>query len=160
LGAARHYVELLPSLPIAHNTMAWVDFDTGHYEDAVREWRQMALLQGDGDRVRLEERRLEVLRTRGVRAYAELRLGAIGGPAAHQVNDFNPAEWDACAGLREQALEELERMAAANDPFLLHVGVDPIFDSLHGDGRFVAILAREGVTVPPALKGVQSGVCQ
>ncbi len=160
IKAARHYVDLLPNLPIAHNTMAWVYFDTRHYEEAIGEWRQMAMLQNDSARVRLEERGLNVLRTKGIHAYAELRLGAIGGKEASQVNDFNPAEWYACAGRHEQALEQLDRLAAANDPFILHAGVDPLFDSFHQDPRFAAILAREGVTVPPSLRGVHSGVCQ
>ncbi len=160
IKAARHYVDLLPSLPIAHNTMAWVYFDTRHYEDAINEWRQMAQLQNDAERVHLEERGLEVFRTRGIRAYAELRLAAIGSKAASQVNDFNPAEWYACAGRHDQALDQLDRLATANDPFILHVGVDPLFDSFHQDPRFVEILARSGVTVPPSLRGVQSGLCQ
>ena len=160
IKAARHYVDLLPNLPIAHNTMAWVYFDTLHYEEAIGEWRQMALLQNDPVRVRLEERGLEVLRGNGVRAYAKLRLAAIGTQGAGQVNDFNPAEWSACAGLHKEALDQLDRLAIANDPFILHVGVDPLFDSFHQDPRFVAILARSGVTVPPALRNVQSGLCQ
>jgi DNA-binding winged helix-turn-helix (wHTH) protein/tetratricopeptide (TPR) repeat protein len=160
IKAARHYVDLLPNLPIAHNTMAWVYFDTRHYEEAIGEWRQMALLQNDPTRVRLEERGLEALRSGGTHAYAELRLAAIGEKGAGQVNDFNPAEWSACAGRRKQALDELERLATANDPFILHVGVDPLFDSFHHDPRFVSILARSGVTVPAALSSVQSGLCQ
>jgi DNA-binding winged helix-turn-helix (wHTH) protein/tetratricopeptide (TPR) repeat protein len=160
IKAARHYVELLPSLPIAHNTMAWVYFDTRHYEDAINEWRQMALLQNDAERVHLEERGLEIFRTQGIHAYAELRLAAIGSKAASQVNDFNPAEWNACAGHHDQALDQLDRLAAANDPFILHVGVDPIFDAFHQDSRFLGILARSGVTVPPSLRDAQSGVCR
>ena len=160
IKAARHYVDLLPSLPIAHNTMAWVYFDTRHYEEAIGEWRQMALLQGDPARVRLEERGLALFRSKGIRAYAELRLSAIGEMGPRQVNDFNPAEWSACAGRREQALDQLDRLSTANDPFILHVGVDPLFDSFHRDPRFIAILARSGVTVPPVLRNVQSGLCQ
>lgn len=160
INAARKYIELLPNLPVAHNTMAWVYFDTGHYEGAIHEWRQMALLQNNVERVHLEEEGLEVLRAKGVRAYAELRLSAIGGKAASQVNDFSPAEWNACAGHRDQALDELDRLAAAGDPFILHVGVDPIFDSFHEDPRFIQILSRSRITVPPSLSGVRSNICQ
>jgi DNA-binding winged helix-turn-helix (wHTH) protein/tetratricopeptide (TPR) repeat protein len=158
--AARHYVDLLPNLPVAHNTMAWVYFDTRHYEEAINEWHQMALLQNNIERVRFEEKGLEVFRARGIRAYAELRLSAIGGKAASQVNDFSPAEWNACAGHRDQALDELERLAEVGDPFILHVGVDPIFDSFHEDPRFIQLLSRSGVTVPLSLHGVRSNVCQ
>ena len=160
IEAARKYVDLLPNLPVAHNTMAWVYFDTGHYEDAIHEWRQMALLQNNVERVHLEEEGLEILRAKGVRAYAELRLSAIGGKAASQVNDFSPAEWNACAGHHDEALNELDRLAAAGDPFILHVGVDPIFDSFHEDPRFIQILSRSRITVPSSLRGVRSNICQ
>ena len=161
LKAAKHYVDLLPNLPIAHNTMAWVDFETKHYGEAVQEWRQMALLQNDSARVDLEDRGAEVLRTKGIRAYAVLRLEAIREKrGTRQVNDFMPAEWYACAGEREKALAELERLAAANDPYILHVGVDPLYDSLHQEPRFVAMLSRAGLRVPSSLQHVDSHVCE
>ncbi|HEY9127087.1 MAG TPA: winged helix-turn-helix domain-containing protein [Acidobacteriaceae bacterium] len=161
IKAARHYVDLLPNLPIAHNTMAWIFFETKHYEDAVREWRQMAMLQGDGARVDLENRGLETLRAKGVRAYAQLRLNAIQEKrAASQVNDFMPAEWYACAGKPEQALSELERLAADKDPFILHIGVDPLYDSLHQEPRFLAILNKSGLSIPPSLQRADSHLCE
>ncbi len=160
IKAARHYVDLLPNLPVAHNTMAWVYFDTGRYEDAIEEWRQMALLQNNVERVHLEEEGLRIFRAKGVRAYAELRLSAIGGKAASQVNDFSPAEWNACAGHHDETLNELDHLAAAGDPFILHVGVDPMFDSFHDDPRFLAILGRSRITVPSSLRSVRSNVCQ
>jgi DNA-binding winged helix-turn-helix (wHTH) protein/Tfp pilus assembly protein PilF len=160
LKAARHYVDLLPNLPIAHNTMAWVDFETKHYEDAIKEWRQMALLQNDSARVDLEDRGQNLLHTKGLRAYAALRLEAIRERrGTRQVNDFMPAEWYACAGEREKALTELERLAATNDPYVLHVGVDPLYDSLHQEPRFLAVLSRSGLRIPPSLEHVDSHVC-
>ena len=161
LHAAAHYAELLPDLPIAHNTLAWVDFEAGHYQEAVAEWRRMALLQNDQARVELEEKGMELLKTQGVRAYAELRLAAIQSHrGVAQVNDFSPAEWYACAGHRNEAIAELERLSAAHDPFLLHVGVDPLFDSLHGDPRFTALLAKSGVAVPASLGAKDSHLCE
>jgi len=161
IAAARRYAELLPNLPIAHNTLAWVYFETGHYQDAVNEWRQMAELQNDHVRVALEEKGMSLLKSKGIHAYAELRLAAIESrQGVSQVNDFSPAEWDACAGKRDQAISELERLSAARDPYMLHVGVDPLFDSLHNDPRFLALLSRSGVSVPPSLSGVDSHLCQ
>jgi DNA-binding winged helix-turn-helix (wHTH) protein/tetratricopeptide (TPR) repeat protein len=161
IQAAKRYVDLLPNLPIAHNTMAWVYFETGHYKDAIDEWRQMAMLQNDQARVALENEGVEIFRTRGIRAYAELRLNAIQNKrGTGQANDFSPAEWYACAGKGDQALVELERLAAANDPYMLHVGVDPIFDSLHRDTRFLAILAKSGLMIPPSLRNANSHLCE
>jgi DNA-binding winged helix-turn-helix (wHTH) protein/tetratricopeptide (TPR) repeat protein len=161
IAAAKKYVDLLPNLPIAHNTMAWVDFETGHYKDAINEWRQMALLQNDQARVDLETRGMVVFKAKGIRAYAQLRLDAIQSKrGTGQVNDFMPAEWYACAGKREQAMTELERLASSQDPYMLHVGVDPLYDSFHQDPRFLALLARSGLRVPPPLQNVSSHLCQ
>ncbi|AXC13626.1 tolB protein [Acidisarcina polymorpha] len=161
LRAAAHYAELLPDLPIAHNTLAWVDFETGHYSEAAAEWRRMALLQNDQARVELEEKGMGMLKTQGIRAYAELHLAAIQNHrGVAQVNDFSPAEWYACAGHRNQAIAELERLSAARDPYLLHVGVDPLFDSLHGDPRFAALLERSGVAIPASLATQDSHLCE
>jgi DNA-binding winged helix-turn-helix (wHTH) protein/tetratricopeptide (TPR) repeat protein len=140
IEAAKKYVSLLPNLSIAHNTLAWVYFETGHYKDAIDEWRQMALLQNDQARVDLETRGMETFKTRGIRAYAQLRLDAIQSKQGiGQVNDFMPAEWYVCAGKRDQAMAELERLTASHDPYMLHAGVDPLFDSFHQDPRFLAL---------------------
>ena len=161
IRAARRYVDLLPDLPIAHNTMAWVYFETKHYKEAIDEWRQMALLQNNSARVDLENRGMEVFRTKGIRGYAELRLEAIREKRGMgQVNDFMPAEWYACAGKREETLAELDHLATGNDPYMLHVGVDPLYDSFHQDPRFLSILARAGVTIPPSLRNATSHLCQ
>jgi DNA-binding winged helix-turn-helix (wHTH) protein/Flp pilus assembly protein TadD/TolB-like protein len=161
IKAAKHYVEVLPNLPVAHNTMAWVYFDTRHYEDAIREWREMALLQSDSARVDLETRGLAVFRSKGVHAYALLRLDAIHQKRGiAQVNDFMLAEWYACAGKREQTLNELDHLVAQRDPFILHIGVDPLYDSFHEDPRFLAILAKSGLSIPPSLKNVNSHLCE
>jgi DNA-binding winged helix-turn-helix (wHTH) protein/tetratricopeptide (TPR) repeat protein len=161
MQAAKRYVDLLPNLPIAHNTMAWVYFETGHYKDAIEEWRQMAMLQNNQARVALENEGMEIFRTKGIRAYAKLRLDAIRSKRGMgQANDFSPAEWYACAGKGDQALAELERLATANDPYMLHVGVDPIFDSLHRDPRFLAMLAKSGLVIPSSLQNANSHLCE
>jgi serine/threonine-protein kinase len=161
LAATKEYVNLLPDLPIAHNTMAWVDFETEHYQEAIGEWRQMAVLQNDQARVELEDRGLEALKTKGIRAYAELRLAAIHDrQGTGQINDFMPAEWYACAGERDKALSELERLASSQDPYMLHAGVDPLYDSFHHDPRFLALQARAGVMIPPSLQNVNSRLCE
>jgi hypothetical protein len=104
---------------------------------------------------------METFKTRGIRAYAQLRLDAIQSKRGiGQVNDFMPAEWYACAGKRDQAMAELERLASSQDPYMLHVGVDPLFDSFHQDPRFLALLATSGVRIPPALQNVNSHLCE
>jgi DNA-binding winged helix-turn-helix (wHTH) protein/Flp pilus assembly protein TadD/TolB-like protein len=159
--AAKKYVDLLPNLPIAHNTLAWVYFETGHYEDAVREWRYMAQLQNDQARIELEDKGMNVLKAKGIRAYAQLKLDAIHNHrGVNQVNDFSPAEWYACAGNRDQALLELERLTASRDPYMLHVAVDPLYDGFHKDPKFLALVAKAGLTVPASLENINSHLCE
>jgi DNA-binding winged helix-turn-helix (wHTH) protein/Tfp pilus assembly protein PilF/TolB-like protein len=161
LESAKKYVDLLPNLPITHNTLAWVDFETGHYEEAVKEWRYMAVLQNDPARIDLEDKGMAVLKSQGIHAYAQLRLDAIRSKrGVSQANDFSPAEWSVCAGKHEQALAELQRLTASQDPYMLHVAVDPLYDSFHGDPRFLALVAKTGLAVPPSLQNVNSHLCE
>jgi tetratricopeptide (TPR) repeat protein len=141
--------------------MAWTDFQAGRYRDAIEEWRQMAILQNDDVRVRMEDQGLEVLRTQGMRAYARLRLDAIRTKrGTAQWNDFVPAEWYACAGDRDQALAQLEQLLAAHDRYILQIAVNPLYDAYHQDPRFLAILAKAGLTEPESLRGVDAHLCE
>jgi hypothetical protein len=76
------------------------------------------------------------------------------------VNDFSPAEWYACAGNRDQALLELERLTASRDPYMLHVAVDPLYDGFHKDPKFLALVAKAGLTVPASLENINSHLCE
>ena len=161
LSAARQYLNLLPDLPIAHNTMAWVDFETGHYQDAIGEWRQMAVLQNDNERVAMEDKGAVVLKSKGVRAYARLRLAASAHEqGTRQINDFMPAEWHVCAGEPKQALDELDKLAAIRDPYMLHLGVDPLYDSIRNNPAFTAILTKAGTPQPSTLVNVNAHLCE
>jgi DNA-binding winged helix-turn-helix (wHTH) protein/Tfp pilus assembly protein PilF len=161
IDAAKKYVDLLPNLPIAHNTLAWVYFETGHYEDAVHEWRYMAQLQNDQARIELEDKGMDALKSKGIRTYAQLRLDAIHTRRGiNQVNDFSPAEWYACAGNRDQTLAELEKLTASQDPYMLHVAVDPLFDAFHKDPKFLALVAKAGLSVPSSLENINSHLCE
>jgi len=161
IGAAKKYVDFLPSLPIAHNTLAWVYFETGYYEDAIKEWRAMAVLQNDPVRVNFENEGMKTFKSKGIRAYAQMHLDAIRTKRGiGQVNDFMPLEWDICAGKRDEAMAELQRVAASGDPYALHIGVDPLFDSFHQDPRYLAVLAKFGLSVPPALRNADAHLCE
>ncbi len=58
----------------------------------------------------LEDKGMEALKSKGIRAYAQLEV--VDAIHSHhgisQVNDFSPAEWYACAGNRDQTLAELK----------------------------------------------------
>ena len=161
IDAGKTYLSLLPNIPVAHNTMAWIDFKAGRYQDAVAEWRQMAVLQNDAARIEFEDRGSQVLKAKGIRAYAKLRLDAANSKrGTGQWNDFNPSEWYACAGQREESIAQLEKLADDHSFYVLQIAVDPLYDSFHQDARYLALLNRLGLRVPPSLKGVNSHLCE
>jgi len=161
IAAGKTYLGLLPNLPLAHNTMAWIDFKAGHYQDAIAEWRQMAVLQNDTARIDFEDKGKEALKTKGIRAYAQLHLDAIQSKrGTHQWNDFNPSEWYACAGKRDESIAQMEQLANDHSFYVLQIAVDPLYDSFHQDSRYLALLNRLGLRVPPSLLGVNSHLCE
>lgn len=160
INAGKTYLSLLPNLPIAHNTMAWIDFKAGRYQDAIAEWRQMAVLQNDTARVEFEDKGKKILKIKGIRAYAQLHLDAIQSKrGTSQWNDFNPSEWYACAGKRDESIAQLEQLANDHSFYVLQIAVDPLYDSFHEDPRYLALLNRLGLRIPPSLRGVNSHVC-
>jgi len=161
IEAGKKYVALLPTLPIAHDTLAWVYFQSGRYQDAANEWKQMALLQNDPARVKLEEEGIRVLKTKGIRAYSLLRLEAIKrNRGTVQSNDFIPAEWYACAGKRDEAIAELSHMASTRNQYILGVAVNPLFDSIHSDPRFANLLKAVGLSLPDSVRNQNSRICE
>src|SRR5215471_8450838 len=49
-------------------------------------------------------------------------------------------------GEKDRALESLTRAFSANDPMLVFLNVDPAYDSLRSDPRFVALIHRTGLS--------------
>jgi DNA-binding winged helix-turn-helix (wHTH) protein/tetratricopeptide (TPR) repeat protein len=161
VGAGKKYVEMLPSLPIAHNTLGWAYFNVGQYRNAIGEWREMASLEGDQARVQLEDKGLAALNGGGIRAYARVHLDAIGtNRGTAQGNDFVRAEWYACAGKQDEALDELERTVSAHSDYSLGLAVNPIYDAYHHAPRFLKLLSKVGLSLPNSQVGIETHVCQ
>jgi Tfp pilus assembly protein PilF len=159
-GAARQYprsidsgkklIALMPEWPLAYDQLGLTLWYAGRYTEAINAWRKMASLEKDAARLNLEDRGMEAFRRGGVPAYAQVRIDAAksGVHWLHAENDFDLAEWDVYAGLQEQALAALEAKVARRDPGALQMAVNPAFESLHQDPRFVALLSRVGLSVP------------
>jgi tetratricopeptide (TPR) repeat protein len=161
IAAGKTYLAPLPNLPLAHNTMAWIDFKAGRYQDAIAEWHQMAVLQNDTARIEFEDKGATALKTKGIRAYAQLHLDAIQTKhGTSQWNDFNPSEWYACAGKREESIAQMEGLANDHSFYVLQIAVDPLYDSFHEDPRYLALLSLLGLRVPSSLHGVNSHLCE
>jgi Tfp pilus assembly protein PilF/TolB-like protein len=159
-GAARQYarsidsgeklITLMPDWPLAYDQLGLTLWYAGRYTEAIDSWRKMASIENDTARLNLETRGLEAFRRGGVPAYAQVRLEAAksGAHWAHVENDFDLAEWYVYAGSREQALAALENKVARHDPGALQMAVNPPFDGLHQDPRFLALIARVGLSLP------------
>jgi hypothetical protein len=110
----------------------------------------MAVLEKDEQRTRLEDAGLAAFRHGGVRAYAQVRLAASLGAKKgnpHR-NDFVLAEWYACAGEKDKAIAALQDAVSRHDPLLLELAVDPMYDNLHHDPRYLALLTQIGLSLP------------
>jgi DNA-binding winged helix-turn-helix (wHTH) protein/Tfp pilus assembly protein PilF/TolB-like protein len=159
-GAARQYtrsidsgeklIKLMPDWPLAYDQLGLTLWYAGRYTEAIESWRKMAALEKDTARLNLETRGLEAFRRGGVPAYAQVRLDAAksGTHWAHAENDFDLAEWYIYAGSREQALTALEAKVSRHDPGALQMAVTPSFDGLRQDSRFLALIARVGLSLP------------
>lgn len=151
LAYVRKYLTLVPDSAYSHNQLAWAYFSAKRYDDALAEWSRMAALDKDPDRIALESLGREAYRRGGILAYARVRLDAIEQQApetGRHANDFVPAEWYAFAGQREKALLSLQRVVANHDREAVQLAVNPMFESLHSDPRFRALLHEVGLPLP------------
>ncbi|MFB3815965.1 MAG: winged helix-turn-helix domain-containing tetratricopeptide repeat protein [Terriglobales bacterium] len=150
IDAAQALVKMLPEWPLAHLELAWALWYAGRHEEAIAEWRHMALLEHDTARMELEDRGLSAFRRGGVPAYAKIRLDGLsrGAGWAHAENEFVAAEWYAYAGEADRAVAALEDMVAHREPDVLQMAVNPAYVSLHQDSRFLTLLSRVGLSLP------------
>jgi DNA-binding winged helix-turn-helix (wHTH) protein/tetratricopeptide (TPR) repeat protein len=151
LAAVQKYLSLVPDSAYTHDQLAWAYFSMQRYEDALSEWKKMAEMEKDSARIALEERGRLAFRDGGIQSYARVRLGAIERhtvETARHPNDFVPAEWYAFVGENDKALGALQHLVASHDGEAVQLAVNPMFDNLHNDPRFIALLQQVGLNLP------------
>jgi DNA-binding winged helix-turn-helix (wHTH) protein/tetratricopeptide (TPR) repeat protein len=151
IASAEKYAKLAPDDPRAHDLLAWAFFVSGRYEEAIAQWRLIATMERDTALAALEDQGLSAYRKGGVSAYVQVILYAMkqGLTTGHLYeNDFVPAEWYAYAGNRDQAIALVRDMVNRHDPLVTDLAVNPMYDNLHHDSRFLAILSQVGLTLP------------
>jgi tetratricopeptide (TPR) repeat protein len=152
IATGEKLVQLNPRDARSHNQLAAAFWDSGMVLNAIAEWRQMAVLEGDQDRVDLEDRGRAAFLKGGTKAYARVRLDAIlhGRTASSHRNDFDRAEWYLAVGDKEKAMAALEDEVTHHDPEVMMFAVTPAYDGLHKDPRFLRLLAQVGLALPTA----------
>ena len=151
IAASEKFRQLVPASPYCHDQLAWSYFAAKRYEDAIAEWRSMAVIENDKPRIELEDRGLAAYRQSGIAAYAQLRLEAIERHSVDldtHANDFDPAEWYAFTGNKDKAINALDKTVALHNSLAIQIAIDPMFDNLHRDPRFLALLSKIGLPLP------------
>ncbi len=154
IDAARKSIELSPGSPYSHDRLAWCLFYAKRYPEAIAEWHTMASMEKDEERMALEDRGLAAYRRGGIAAYAAVRLEAATrsttAAMSRHPNDFIPAEWYSFTHDSDHAIAELDKTVARHDAGPLDLSLNPMFDSLHRDPRFLTLLAQVGLKLPVA----------
>jgi serine/threonine-protein kinase len=147
-------LDLDPGDPWAHRVLGDAYERAGRPADAVKEWSTAMNLSGSGDLAALLERTYaESGLDTAVKALARARLEQLHSRAAQ--GDYVPAIEFVYQHLRleerEPVFEWLAKAEQERNRMLLEIGVDPVFDPVRDDPRFVALLRRLGLpSAPPA----------
>jgi Tfp pilus assembly protein PilF len=150
IDAGHKLIELMPDWPLAFDSSGWAYWNAGQNTEAIQAWRQMAVLDKDEYRQKLEGRGLQAFRHGGVAAYARVRLQAIAENAAktRNQNDFVPEEWYAYAGDKQRAIKALQATVDSHRPDALNIALNPAFDSMHDDLTYLKLVKKVGVPLP------------
>lgn len=146
LATHRNSLEMDQKFPRAHSETGYVMLQLKKPEEAVKEFQQALALDKD---------RLEALAGLG-NAFAVsgqkqqalqviAQLNELG--RSHYVSPYHFAVVYTGLGERAQALDYLERAADERFNWLVFLKVEPIFDSLHSEPRFSALVQRVGFTL-------------
>jgi eukaryotic-like serine/threonine-protein kinase len=145
IEACRTKLEADPVDTFAHELLGNAYEQKGMYEDAVTEWRKaMTLSQDDElaailDRARTESGYQGVVRAVWQKRLERLRRRAEQGEyiaAGHFARVY------ARLGDKEQALGWLDKAYEERNRLVLEARIDPVYDDLRGDPRFVELLRR------------------
>ncbi|MDE1161461.1 MAG: winged helix-turn-helix domain-containing protein [Acidobacteriaceae bacterium] len=153
LAVGTQLLERDPRASLTHLQIGWSYWYNGQYTQAVEEWRTMAELDKDSDRLEQEDMGMRALQSGGMKAYAELRLKVIESGKQWRTghNDLVPSEWFVYAGQNDSAIAALNSQIERHDRAALQIAVDPAYAVLHHDPRYQMLVKRMGLTVPSPL---------
>jgi DNA-binding winged helix-turn-helix (wHTH) protein/tetratricopeptide (TPR) repeat protein len=140
LVQARATVELDPNHFLSHWSLGLACEHVGRMEDSATAIRRAADLAGDNPIVTAVLARAEALA--GRRDEARGILDSMESDRSVRPSEYQRAAAELALGEREEALRRLESAAAACEPWMVLLKVDPMLTALRGDPRFDALVKR------------------
>jgi TolB-like protein/DNA-binding winged helix-turn-helix (wHTH) protein len=141
-------IELDPDFFITHYHLAWLYSQLGQYQNAISELTKGRLLAGDKRFVKTaasEEVALrKALAAEGAAGFWKQLLKS-NEKLVRNVGEFDTPQIYARLGDKERALKWLERNYEERETLGTLLNVDPAFDSLRSDRRFVDLVRRTGL---------------
>jgi tetratricopeptide (TPR) repeat protein len=143
IAGAQHVLELDPTFSNAYATLVYANEQKHDYPRAVEADLQVLRLS------KKSPEQIEALRNKfshsGWQAYWAGELDLLQKEPAGSVSDYVFAEVYLRLGNREQALHFLENSFADRGDAPLLVGVEPLWDPLRSESRFIYLLRRTGL---------------
>jgi serine/threonine-protein kinase len=137
-------LRVTPNDPIALATLRTAYHMTGQHQQAIDIWRRSYTAQGHPDRlVALERGWEEGGYSAALRSVAEFMQEQ--SEQGLYVTPYQIGTLYTRAGEEERALDFLEQAYEAQDPNVPHLSIDPIFDFMRENPRFVALIERLGL---------------
>jgi adenylate cyclase len=140
-------VELNPDFFVTYYHLAWLYAQLGQFPDAITMLTKGRLLAGDhrakiaaSDEVSLRK----AFAARGPKGFWQEMLSQ-GSKDDPEIGEFGMPQLLARLGDTEKALQGLNRGFDERASLITHVNVDPAFDSLHSDPRFLSLVSRVGL---------------
>jgi TolB-like protein/DNA-binding winged helix-turn-helix (wHTH) protein/Flp pilus assembly protein TadD len=136
-------LELDPKFVPAHDWLAYAYVFTGRYREAAYEFRKAMELSGNANYFLTGLAMTHAFE--GDKAEARKILAELKSRAAHiYVSPFGLADIYIALGDKENAVAMLNQGLQEHSADMMFLATAPEFDSLHGDPRFRAIVARIG----------------
>ncbi|HVT97644.1 MAG TPA: winged helix-turn-helix domain-containing protein [Acidobacteriaceae bacterium] len=154
----QHTIAMNPNFPLVHAYLADLFELTGKYEDAVHEREKTAVLSGASEQESMDKavRLTKALKSGGAAGFWKELVSQDLRARQSFAGGFDVIAQDyALAGEKDLAFQWLEKSIAAREgQELTLLAVDPMWNNLHGDPRYVSLLHRiglpEGVEVHPS----------
>jgi serine/threonine-protein kinase len=146
IDSAEAAIELDPSFHLAHQTLAHAYHGKGLYEKALVEYQRTAELRGDeidyddtgsiyADMGKMNEAR-------------DMRDSFLELPNIAEISPYPIAALHFALGEEVRGFDWLEKAYREQDWLLVSINVDPAFDSVRSDPRYISLLKKMNLELP------------